>query len=131
MRRSPLKRGAPLKASRRRQSNPMPAAAREARAAWAANLGPCAVCPAEGGVCSGPVQGHHAIAKQSLKRHGLHRALWDLRNRVPVCEHRHEQHTTAHKPIPRELLPASVFEFAEEVGLTWWLDRRYPVAVAA
>jgi hypothetical protein len=129
MRRSPLKRRTPLKATRR-QPNPMTAAGREARAAWAANLGPCVVCPTEGGVCAGPVQGHHAIAKQSLKRHGLHRVLWDPRNRVPVCEHRHEQHTTRYRPIPRSLLPASVFEFADELGLGRYIDKVYGEAVA-
>jgi hypothetical protein len=83
------------------------------------------------GICRGPVQGHHAIEKQALKRRGLHRHLDDLRNRVPVCEHRHEQHTTRAKPIPRDVLPASVFEFAKELGLSWWIDRHYTAATAA
>jgi hypothetical protein len=77
------------------------------------------------------VQGHHAIGKQQLKRAGLRRFLWDRRNRVPVCEHRHEQHTTGYRPIERDLLPSSVFEFAAEIGLGWWLDRHYPVRRAA
>jgi hypothetical protein len=118
---------------------------------WRMGLGPCIVCPAEAlaagatcscasepssscmvhGICVGPVQGHHAIEKQALKRRGLHRFLDDLRNRVPVCEHRHEQHTSRVKPIPRELLPSSVFEFARELGLTWWLDKHYPLAKVA
>lgn len=117
---------------------------------WRAGLGPCVVCPQEAlaaggtcscavepvsacmvhGICRGPVQGHHAIEKQALKRRGLHRFLDDTRNRVPVCEHRHEQHTTRFKPIPRWVLPASVFEFANELGLGWLIDRDYPVGRA-
>lgn len=133
MKRSPLKRKTRLAAGAKqlrttRRRNPIGDRERAERDAWVANLGACTICPAEGGECAGPVQGHHAIDKQALKRRGLHRYLWDLRNRVPVCRHRHEQHTTRVKPIPRELLPASVFEFASELALTWWVDRRYGVA---
>jgi len=134
--RTPLKRRAPLRAGaarlrRRPRANPVSVAEQAAREAWKLDLGACVVCPAEGGACRGSVQGHHAIGKQTLKRLGLRRLLWDRRNRVPVCEHRHEQHTSGYRPIPRELLPASVFEFAEEVGLGWWLDRHYPARRAA
>lgn len=100
-------------------------------AIWRRDLGPCVVCPGEGGQCRGPVQGHHAIAKSKLRQLGLIAACMDLRNRVPVCEHRHEQHTTGYRPIPRELLPASVFEFADELGLGWYVDRHYPERQAA
>lgn len=93
---------------------------------WRRDLGPCVVCPAEGGVCAGPVQGHHAVSKSKLRQVGLTAACMDLRNRVGVCEHRHEQHTTGFRPIPREVLPPSVFEFAAEMGLGWWLDKHYP-----
>lgn len=131
MKRSELKRKSKLSAGtkplRAHRQNPVSAREREQRDAWASNLGPCMICPAEGAECAGPVQGHHAIDKRALKRRGLHRYLWDLRNRVPVCEWRHEQHTTRVKPIPRGLLPASVFEFAAELGLSWWVDRFYPV----
>jgi hypothetical protein len=93
---------------------------------WREGLGPCAVCTVEGGSCRGPVQGHHIVSRQTLRRLGHLDFLLDKRNRLPVCEHRHEQHTTAYKPIPREALPVSVFEFAHELGLTWYLDRFYP-----
>ena len=98
---------------------------------WRRDLGPCVICPAGGGVCAGPVQGHHAIPKSKLRQLGLTAACMDLRNRVAVCEHRHEQHTTGYRPIPRELLPSSVFEFAVEMGLGWWLDRHYARRAAA
>lgn len=103
---------------------------RLARELWAMGMSECRVCPAEGSECEGPIQGHHVIAKQTLKRHGLHLHLWDVRNRLPVCEHRHAQHTNASKPIPREFVSAAAWEFAAEVGLEWWLDRFYPSEAA-
>lgn len=93
---------------------------------WHRGHGPCVVCPAEGGKCEGRVQGHHIISKQALKKRGLHKYLWDRRNRLPVCQHRHEQHETKVKPIPRELLPQAALDFATELDLGWWLDRHYP-----
>jgi hypothetical protein len=129
-RRSPLKRGAPpkrtgwIRRSRRRRVEVV-------STIWRRDLGACAVCPVEGGVCSGPVQGHHCVDVAKLRSLGLISSLMDLRNRLPVCEHRHEQHTTRYKPIPRELLPGAVFEFADELGLGWWLDKHYPAEVAA
>lgn len=128
MKRSVLRRKSRL---RSRRPNPVSDRERIAREAWGKDLGGCVVCPAEGGECAGRVQGHHAIEKQALKRRGLHRYLWDLRNRVPVCEHRHEQHTSRYRPIPRELLPGSVFEFAAALGLTWWVEKNYPARTAS
>lgn len=95
---------------------------------WRRDLGPCAVCVHEGGTCRGQVQAHHVISQECLRKHGFSTRLMDLRNRLPVCEHRHEQHTNRFRPIPRELLPASAFEFADETGLGWWLDRQYPAS---
>jgi hypothetical protein len=98
---------------------------------WREGLGSCMVCRFEGVACRGPVQGHHIISRQTLRRLGFHEHLLDRRNRLAVCEHRHEQHTSGFRPIPRRLLPGSVFEFAAELGLGWWLDRYYPFAEAA
>ncbi len=96
---------------------------------WRRDLGPCVVCPHEGGKCAGPVQGHHVVAKELLKKRGLIGHLMDLRNRLSVCERRHAQHTNKFKPIPREVLPASAFEFADEFGLGWYLTKHYPAAL--
>lgn len=92
---------------------------------WREGLVCCEVCPYEGTACSGPIQGHHVIGRQKLKRLGLTDFLLDKRNRLGVCEYRHEQHTTGYKPIPRAVLPQAVFEFAEELGLTWYLEKHY------
>ncbi len=116
----------PLRSRPRRRTVGLDGASEE-REAWLHDLGWCIVCHAEGLSCSGPIQGHHAVAAQTLKRHGLHRFLWDRRNRVPVCEGRHARHTIGFRPIPRSALPAAVFEFGDEVGLTWWLDKHYPI----
>lgn len=78
-------------------------------------------------MCSGPVQGHHVIAKQTLRRRGLLEFLWDVRNRMPVCEHRHGQHTNRFRPIPRDLVPPEAVAFAEELDLSHLIDRAYPV----
>jgi hypothetical protein len=74
----------------------------------------------------GPIQGHHVITKSRLKREGLSDAVWDVRNGVPVCELHHAQHHAHRERLPRELLPAGVFEFAADYGLGWVLDREYP-----
>ena len=119
-----IKRGTARLVSRRRVRS---AEEREASAAWKAAVGSsCSICPAEGGVCSGVIQGHHAISKQALKRRSLHAFLWDVRNKVDVCTFRHEQITTNAKPLPADLLPDAVWAFAADVGLTWWVERFYP-----
>lgn len=86
----------------------------------------CVVCGT-----SRDLDGHHAIPKRVLKRFGFRDHLLDIRNRVPVCRDDHESHENRSQPIPRELLPDSVFEFAAELGLTWYLERHYPAAAAA
>lgn len=130
---APLKRHSPLRAEPGKSLKRKPPKHRRAGSGlqWRIDLGPCVVCPAEGVECRGPVQGHHVIAKATLRKAGFAASLDDLRNRLPVCEYRHEQHTTSYKTIPRSVLPAAVFEFAEEVGLTWWITRHYGEGVAA
>lgn len=130
MKRSPLKRRTPLNRGgflRRRKPKTIAGFGE----IWREGLGGCVVCLAEGGACSGPVQAHHIIGRQTLRRRGLLFETLDVRNRLGVCEFRHEQHTTGYKPIPRDVLPASVFEFAEELGLEWYLDKHYNAEVAA
>lgn len=77
------------------------------------------------------LDGHHAIPRRVLIRLGLADHIMDKRNRVPVCRHDHESHECAHRRIRRCELPASVFEFAAELGLDWYLDRFYPTAEVA
>lgn len=102
---------------------------RELRGRWKAATGSvCMVCPAEGGECDGPIQGHHVVAQEQLKRRGLARlaeTLWDLRNKLDVCRRRHDLHTRAVKPIPLELVPPAALEFAVEHRLDWWVEKHY------
>ncbi len=98
----------------------------EASEAWRSNLGPCQVCPEEGGVCSGPVQPHHVTEARTLRKRGYHDHLYDTRNRLPVCEYRHEQHTSAYRRIPRRVVPPAAWEFARELDLEYLILRYYP-----
>lgn len=76
-------------------------------------------------VCDGPIQGHHVVEKQTLKRRGLTDFLWDLRNHLGVCERAHRRHTARVEKIPRSCLPAAAEEFAVEHELSHVLDRAY------
>lgn len=81
--------------------------------------------------------GHHIIPQQTLndwldeileplstdERAAI---LWDVRNGLHVSNRRHQRHHSGHEPIPRSALPAGVFEFADEFGFDWYLDRHYP-----
>lgn len=93
---------------------------------WRKNLGPCALKGLPGHVCEGKVRGHHLIPRQSLRRHGFVLFEWDIRNRLSVCDRAHHSHHTRARPIPRALLPESVFVFADELGLGWLLSKLYP-----
>lgn len=81
--------------------------------------------------CVDPLEGHHVISQQALRKRGLHDFLWDVRNGVGVCGRAHRRHDLATERIPREKLPPCVWEFAAEHGLTWYLERFYPERIAA
>lgn len=119
-RRSPLKRTGWL--NRRR---PKPAAVIVADI-WREGLHMerCVVCGT-----NGRLDGHHAVPRRVLLRLGFGDYIMDRRNRVPTCRHDHESHENRHRPIRRDELPASVFEFASELDLDWYIDRFYPVCV--
>ena len=75
------------------------------------------------------VEGHHILGKHQLKK--LYRSRfdelrWDERNGMGLCVWHHQRHEHHVERVPRWLLPAGVFEFAEELDLTWLLDRDYP-----
>lgn len=118
-----MKRSAPLKRKpRRRRSVDEQAGSRT----WKNRTGVrCLVCPAEGKVCDGPIQGHHVISQQALKKRGWHLFLWDLRNKLDVCERRHRQHTDGVAAIPLALVPVDALGFARDLDLEWWVERFY------
>lgn len=87
---------------------------------------PCVMRWEKGHVCEFPLQAHHVITQQQLKRRKLHHLLWDTDNGVPVCERAHRRHTLAVERISRDLLPAGALAFAERNELTHVLERSYP-----
>ena len=77
--------------------------------------------------CEGRLEAHHVIAAQKLRRIGREDLTTDPRNGMPLCERHHRRHTLGYAAIPFEFLPEEAVEFAEELGLRWWLVRRYPL----
>lgn len=73
-----------------------------------------------------PLQAHHAVTQQRLRRLGLNHLLWDPRNAVPLCASDHARHTSRHAPVAFERLPARTVQFATENGLLDALLREHP-----
>lgn len=79
-----------------------------------------------------PVNPHHAIPEQRLRRHARdlgvaeYRLAYDPRVGLPVTRRRHERHHSGVEPIRRDELPRSVIAFCHEWSLTHVLDRIYP-----
>lgn len=86
----------------------------------------CVVCGTRSNL-----DGHHVVPRRVLIRNGFADFVMDRRNRAAACRRCHESHECRHRPILRGELPASVFEFAAELRLEWYIDRHYPVEVAA
>lgn len=124
MKRTPLRAIGKRGRERQRQSSMN----RLLRELWRSGLGPCAMGP---NGCDGHVDAHHIVKRQTLRTHGHQIEEWNLANRLPLCRAHHEAHHSGANPVPRILLPASVFEFADDLGLGWWVDRHYPESVAA
>ena len=76
--------------------------------------------------CEGPLQAHHVITQQALRRRGLDAYLWDTRNGFCACEGTHRRHSLAVERICYDDLPYSAFQFANEHRLAWMIDRYYP-----
>lgn len=98
--------------------------------------------------CELPVHDHHIIYRQVLRRcwraefvrlridPASARPLFDRfvtynvlendpRNKFRICYRHHRRHHGGHEQIRRSALPNTVEEFADEIGLVWWLDRMY------
>lgn len=117
-------------APKRRPRPPRSARARAASGAWVVGLGPCAVCGSTRGIA-----GHHVVTQQELghvaaeQGRDLDRLLWDQRNRLALCEGCHAAHHSRARPVPLTILfhrCPGVFDFAEEIDRSWWLERTYP-----
>lgn len=90
--------------------------------------------------CDGPVQKHHVVKQQTIKRQfpavsslapdevvrrrkrELAAALKDTRNLVSACKRHHDiLHSANGFSVAAERWPDSVREFAEELGVGWAL----------
>jgi hypothetical protein len=79
-----------------------------------------------GEFCAGPLQAHHVITQQALRKSHYSSFRWDTRNGICVCERHHSRHTKAVQRIPFERLTPEAIEFARSCNLSWQLDRYYP-----
>ena len=86
--------------------------------------------------CDGKLVKAHLIPRQLMRREvrddRLADALWDRRGWVWACGgptgiggHHGMLDTSRTLRVPRLELPVVLEEFAEELGLSWWLDREY------
>lgn len=80
--------------------------------------------------CEGELRHVHLIEKQALARRGLN--PWDTRSWVWACggpwpglAGHHGELDSYRLRIPRLALPVEVEELAAEVGMRFYLDRRY------
>lgn len=74
----------------------------------------------------GPLQAHHVVSQQHLRKRGLWRLQWDVRIGVCVCEEAHRRHTLAVERLSRDVLsPATVALIESTPALDGYLDRYY------
>lgn len=81
---------------------------------------------ADSSQCVGLLQAHHVITQQALRKRGHGDLLWDTRNGFAICEGAHARHSLAIDRIAYDDLPYAAFQFANELGLGWMIDRYYP-----
>lgn len=72
------------------------------------------------------MEGHHVVPKQLVKREGFPGRVWDVRNGMGLCGYHHARHENYVQRIPRDLVSNDAFEFADELGLDWAIDKDYP-----
>lgn len=82
-------------------------------------------CLYAGSGCRGPLDAHHIVPRRVLKAHGHREATEDPRNGMCLCRRHHELVERHLLSIQRDCIPRAAELFAAEVGLGWYLDRRY------
>jgi hypothetical protein len=103
-------------------------AAQEAFGALADERGAC--CANCGGTKrDGPLEVHHVLPRQALRRLGLDE--WDPDLGLVLCSEPspnrcHDRHTNAFARVPHERLRPENIAIAERYGLTWLLERNHP-----
>lgn len=116
--------------------------------AWATATRRAGVCAIPGCTRSGAgahgtawdtkLEGHHIVPRRYLnsvvRERGLvgedaNRIVWNLANHLPLCAYHHNRHERALERVPRHVLPDAALAFAEDVGLTWLVEKAYPQGV--
>lgn len=124
MRRTPLKRHRPT--TGRRFTADKALASRAFRLAVTAP-GACVVCGARG-----PLDAHHIVRAQTMRRHGLTLdEIYHPLAGIAVCRACHSRHHAFVARMPRGVVPPESVEFLVAVGLGAALDREYPPGRAA
>jgi hypothetical protein len=75
--------------------------------------------------CDGPLQAHHVVSQQRLRRTGRLDLAWDPANGASVCERAHTRHTLGVERIALSRLPARCVSFAAVHGFGYVLERTY------
>lgn len=129
----PLRRRKPLRPQAKKATSKVELQAAGLWRRFVLARGPWLKCQTEHpGDAAESLEAHHVIPQQTLRSHArLHgltapELLWDPRVGVAVSGRRHDRHHSGHEPIRRAELPPDVFEFAEQYGLGWYIDRHYP-----
>jgi len=81
--------------------------------------------------CDGPVQAAHLIPKQALRRRKFYEHVYDPRNGIGACYKAHRRSDAGIERFPAAYIPTGAWEFAEELGVDWMLERLYGERVAA
>lgn len=89
----------------------------------------CWLAPFSDKPCDGRLRVVHLVPKQTLKREGGD--PWDVRSYVYACggimglSGHHGELDGYQLTVPREALPEAVEALCAELGISWWLDRRF------
>lgn len=81
--------------------------------------------------CELPIQACHVIPKQSLRRRGLYEHVYDPRNGVAACYRAHRRSDAGIERFPVETFSREFWQFADELDLTWLVEKLYGARVAA
>lgn len=76
--------------------------------------------------CAGRMDRAHLVTRQLLRREGHDALIPDERTWMPACRFHHGQFDNYRGVvIPRERLPEAFLSLMDDLGLLWWVDRRY------
>lgn len=76
--------------------------------------------------CTGRMDHAHLIPRQLLRKEDRRDLIPDARTWVPACRFHHvELDNYRGLIVPREALPPELEKLCEEIGLDWFLTRRY------